>query len=246
MAEPRIHLPGPLATGATLSLPEPAFRHVVQVLRMRTGEALILFDGGGGEYEARLEAVGKREAQVRVGAFRDVNRESPLRVTLAQAVSKGERMDYTIQKAVELGVSEIVPLLSERSVVKLDAERWDKKLEHWRGIAASACEQSGRTQVPLVRPVAELPRWLHEPSAGLRLVLAPGAGGALPDQLPPAAPVVLLVGPEGGFSEAELDLARRQGCRPLQLGPRTLRTETAGLAALAVLQARWGDFARGL
>lgn len=236
----RVYLDQPLASGASITLVEDAARHLVQVLRMAAGDSFIAFNGQGGEYEAVLEAVSKRGATARIGRFFDTNRESPLRVTLAQSVSKGERMDYTLQKAVELGVSAIVPLVTEHGVVRLDGERWDKKLEHWRGVMNSACEQTGRTQVPTLAPVAKLYDWLPKAS-GLRLVLEPTFGVTL-KSLTPAQDVTLLIGPEGGLSEAEVQSAIQQGFTAVKVGPRVLRTETAGPATLAALQALWGDW----
>lgn len=235
----RVYVEAALRTGEALALPEAAARHVGQVLRMRAGEPLILFDGRGGEYAATIERVDRREVTVRVGAHDPVERESPLVLTLAQCVSKGDRMDYTLQKAVELGVTAIVPLLSARSVVRLDAERWDKKLEHWRGVVIAACEQSGRTRVPPIEPVRSLASGLPSAS-GLRLVLAPGGRQTLKsiEFVPPAT---LLVGPEGGLEENEIQQAERAGFIRLGLGPRVLRTETAGVALIAAAQSQWGD-----
>ena len=238
----RIHVEIALAENAQLELPEAAARHVAQVLRMRAGEALVLFDGRGGEYAATIEAVERRAVRVRTGAHQAIERESKLAITLAQCVSKGERMDYTIQKAVELGVSAIVPLLSARSVVRIDAERWEKKLEHWRGVIVAACEQSGRTRLPELTPVQALDRWLPAAPGAARLVLAPEGGASL-KALPAAGGAVLMAGPEGGLSEPEIALAERHGFARLGLGPRVLRTETAGVAAIAALQALWGDLA---
>lgn len=237
----RFYISSALDEGQELDLPEDAFRHWVQVLRARVGDSARLFDGRGDEFEASLLAIGKRSAQVRIGARIAVDRESPLRLSLAQAVSKGDRMDYTLQKAVELGVSEIQPLLTERTVVKVDAERWEKKLEHWRGVIVSACEQSGRTRLPTLHPVLKLDGWLTQPPAHeLRLTLAPTAQSALRD-LPKVHSACLLVGPEGGLSEAEITLAQRSGWTAVKLGPRVLRTETAGVAAMSAMQALWGD-----
>ena len=237
----RIHVAAALSVGTELDLPDDAARHVAQVLRMRAGEALTLFDGAGGEYAAVILEAGRRDVRVRIDRHDSVDRESRLDVTLAQCVSKGDRMDYTIQKAVELGVTRIVPLLSERSVVKLDAERWDKKLEHWRGVAVSACEQSGRTRVPEVAAVQKLDSWLATPAIGaLRLVLAPTESVSL-RTLESSTRIALLVGPEGGLSDTEIAAARRAGCTGIGLGPRVLRTETAGVATLAALQLLWGD-----
>jgi 16S rRNA (uracil1498-N3)-methyltransferase len=239
----RIYVPAALAENQLIALDADAARHVAQVLRMKTGEPLTVFNGEGGEFEAAIAAIERRAVQLRIGSRVEVDRESKLSITLAQCVSKGERMDYTIQKAVELGVAAIVPLLSGRSVVRLDAERWDKKLDHWRGIVVSASEQSGRTRLPELAAVQKLERWLETPPPGERLVLAPG-GGALRER-PAAAIATLLIGPEGGLSESEILLAERAGFRRIGLGPRVLRTETAGVAANAMLQTLWGDFRKG-
>ncbi len=238
----RIHLPTALAEGLELALPEAAFRHLIQVLRLRENDGFIAFDGRGGEYAATLVAVGKRQATVRIGAHQQVSRESPLDLRLAQCVSKGERMDYTLQKAVELGVTRITPLVSERCVVRLDSERWEKKREHWHGVIVAACEQSGRTRVPALEAVLPLPQWLDAGVEGRGLLLDPAAASS-PARLPaPQGPLTLLAGPEGGLSEAEIATALRAGFTGLRIGPRILRTETAAVALLAALQARWGDW----
>lgn len=236
----RIFVETTLLEGERLALPEEAARHVAQVLRMRVGEKLVLFNGQGGDYEAVIAEVDRKRVQVGIGHRIEANRESKLRIVLAQCVSKGDRMDYSIQKAVELGVSRIVPLLSERSVVRVDAERWDKKREHWRGVIVAACEQSGRSTVPVLEEVQKLERWLATPAVPLRLVLAPG--GATLRSLTPATEVAMIIGPEGGLSDGEILLAEQQGCTRIGLGPRVLRTETAGVAAMAALQTLWGDF----
>ena len=237
----RFYVSAAISEGQEFDLPEDAFRHWVQVLRARVGDTAQLFDGSGDEFEASLLAIGKRSAQVRIGARITIDRESPLRLSLAQAVSKGDRMDYTLQKAVELGVSEIQPLLTERTVVKVDAERWEKKLEHWRGVIVAACEQSGRTRLPTLRPVLKLDSWLAQPHEHeLRLTLAPTAQSAFRD-LPKVRSACLLVGPEGGLSDSEIALAERSGWTAVRLGPRVLRTETAGVAAMSAMQALWGD-----
>ena len=241
MSVPRIYVDMDLAVGLVMALPEEAYRHLVIVLRRIPNDAVILFNGRGGEYAAKIESVAKRKLTVRIEEFCAVERESPLPVTLAQAVSKGERMDYSIQKAVELGVTTLQPLITDHVVVRLDAERWARKQEHWQGVAVAACEQSGRTRVPAVLPVVELRDWLNTcPPEALRLVLAPAA---TPTTLKRAAnqPVVLLVGPEGGLSEVELKLADLAGFAALSLGQRVLRTETAGVVALSILQSKFGD-----
>lgn len=237
----RIHLSMSLATGECVTLPQAAFHHLVQVLKLRAGEPFIVFDGSGGEYHAALETVGKREATLRVGQHVAVERESPLLVTLAQCVSKGERMDFVLQKACELGVTAIQPLLSGRSVVKLDESRWQKKLEHWQGVLVAACEQCGRTRIPALHPVQRLDRWLALPHPGLRLCLAPDASASLRAIAHAGDPITLLIGPEGGLADTELRAARGAGFETIGLGPRVLRTETAGVAALAAIQALWGD-----
>lgn len=241
MSESRIYLDTPLASGALIELPEGAFRHLVQVLRMQVGDALTVFDGRGGEYAAHIASVAKRGATLSVGAFLDVNRESTLDLTLVQGISKGERMDFTIQKAVELGVTRIAPITTERCNVNLGAERQNKKFEHWRGVMISACEQSGRTRLPELCAVQRFTDWLAQPVKGQRLMLDPLAAVPLAGIGSDAAPTSLVVGPEGGLSAAELELGARNGCRGVRLGPRVLRTETAGVVALSVLQAWSGD-----
>ncbi|MES0872475.1 16S rRNA (uracil(1498)-N(3))-methyltransferase [Sinimarinibacterium thermocellulolyticum] len=238
----RIHLPGPLAEGLVLDLPDAAFRHLVPVLRLREGDRFIAFDGRGGEYAAELVGVGKRAARARIGAHDPVSRESPLDLRLAQCVSKGERMDYTLQKAVELGVTRITPLLAERSVVRLDELRWTKKLDHWRGVIVSACEQSGRTRIPELDPPQPLNAWLAAGVHGSGVVLDPAAANGLSALPAPAGALTLLAGAEGGLSAGELAAATRAGFIGLRLGPRVLRTETAAVALLAALQARYGDW----
>jgi 16S rRNA (uracil1498-N3)-methyltransferase len=243
MAVPRFYCPGVLASGGQVALPSQAAHHAARVLRLRVGDPAVLFDGEGGEYEARIAHIGKQEVLTEIIAWREVERESQLTVTLAQAVSAGEKMDFTLQKTVELGIRAIQPLLSERSVVKLSGERADKRVVHWQGVVASACEQCGRNRVPVVAPLRPFSDWLAEADSGtLRLTLSPTAEHNLRELPSPSGPVTLLVGPEGGFSDREINDAVRQGFTPVRLGPRVLRTETAALAALAAMQALWGDF----
>lgn len=241
MSESRVFLDAPLAEGAFVDLPEGPFRHLVQVLRMQAGDELVVFNGRGGEYVAVLETVAKRSATLRLGAFRDVHRESTLKLTLVQGISKGERMDWTVQKAVELGVSAIVPVVAERCNVHLDREREAKRLDHWRAVMISACEQSGRTRVPELHPVVKFTEWLGTSAMGTRLVLDPLATRGLGAVDATAGPISLVVGPEGGLSADELRVAGNAGCVGVHLGPRVLRTETAGAAALAILQSIAGD-----
>ena len=204
---------------------------------------MTLFDGRGGEYPARIERIEKDRVFAELGAWREIERESPLAVTLVQAVQAGEKMDFTIQKAVELGISDIVPVESRRSVSRLSGERAAKRVAHWQGVVASACEQCGRNQVPLVTPLEKLDSWLARPAPAdtLRLMLAPDAEATLAN-LPPTRRVQILVGAEGGLDPQEIIAARQSGFQSVRLGPRVLRTETAALAALSAMQALWGDF----
>ena len=222
-------------------LEEAAARHLTRVLRLGPGAQLTLFDGTDGEYPATITTTGKRQVEVELGERVNVSLESPLSVTLAQGVSKGERMDYTIQKAVELGVSRIVPLNTERSVVNLKGERLEKKMQHWQGVIVSACEQCGRNTLPQLLPLQSIETWL---AAGLKddlgLLLDHRASETVAS-LPQAGSVTLLIGPEGGLSAQEQALATASGYLGLRLGPRVLRTETAALTALAALQSRFGD-----
>lgn len=242
MNMPRFYCCEALSPGALIDLPEPVARHAVRVLRLPPGAAMILFDGQGGEYEAHIEHIEKNRVVVQLGIWRDIERESKLSVTLVQAVQAGEKMDFTIQKAVELGIAHIVPVDSRRSVTRLSGERAAKRVAHWQGVAVSACEQCGRNRVPVVDPLEKLEHWLARPvQPGLRLMLAPDAECSLVG-LPPARDVQLLIGAEGGLDPQEMVVAKQAGFQAVRLGPRVLRTETAGLAALAALQALWGDF----
>jgi 16S rRNA (uracil1498-N3)-methyltransferase len=230
-----------LSPGAEIALPETAARHAVTVLRLQAGAALNLFNGEGGEYRAQLVAASKREARARIVEFHATERESPVDITLVLGISAGERMDYSLQKATELGVSAIQPLATERSVVKLAGERAGKRLQHWQHVAIAACEQCGRNRVPAVAPVQKLFDYLAALDRNQRLLmLSPDADTPL-TRVAPAAAAVLLIGPEGGLAPAEYQAAQASGFEPVRLGPRILRTETAPVAALAVLQALWGD-----
>lgn len=243
MTIPRFYFPEGLASGMRAALPSQAAHHAAKVLRLRIGDEIALFDGSGGEYAAIIHDIGKHGVAVQVGAHRAAERESPLFVTLAQAISSGDKMDLTLQKATELGIAHIQPLESERSVVRLSGERAEKRVAHWQGVVISACEQCGRNQIPQVAPIRRFHDWLgigQEP--GLRLMLSPGAAAGLRDLPRLEQPVTLLIGPEGGFSEAETASALHAGFTPVRLGARVLRTETAALAALAAMQALWGDF----
>ncbi|MGE5385404.1 MAG: 16S rRNA (uracil(1498)-N(3))-methyltransferase [Betaproteobacteria bacterium] len=242
MNTPRFYCREALAPGARIDLPEPVARHAVRVLRLPEGTEITLFDGRGGEYPARIEHIGRDRVAVSLGAWIERECESPLQITLVQAVQAADKMDYTLQKAVELGVTDIVPVESRRSVVRLTGERAGKRVAHWQGVVAAACEQCGRNQVPIVAPLESVESWLARPATGaLRLMLAPEAETALP-ALAPATEVQLLIGAEGGLDPHEMEAARTVGFVATRLGPRVLRTETAGMAALAALQTLWGDF----
>ena len=243
MRIPRIYTPQPLAVQHSLLLEPVASRHLLTVLRLKAGAPLVLFDGSGREFEARLDGAQNHRARVSIAAEHVVRSESPLHITLVQGISRGERMDYTLQKSVELGVAEIVPVLTERSVVRLDAKQAVRRQQHWQQLVIGACEQSGRVRVPPVSTPRPLDAIFSEPaSAELSLLLHPAADVKLSELAAPAHNRVrLLVGPEGGLSETEIAAAQRAGFTAVQLGPRVLRTETAALVALSLLQARWGD-----
>jgi 16S rRNA (uracil1498-N3)-methyltransferase len=238
----RVYTGQPLVAGTEITLPEAAAYHVARVLRLRAGAPLTLFDGSGSEFRGEVLVVEGDRVRVRAGERSAGLRESPLAITLVQAVSRSERMDWTLQKATELGVRRIQPVLSARSVVRLDERQAANKLRHWQAIVAGACEQCGRSTLPEVRTPLELARFLADaPRDGQRLVLSPGGPASLAGLPGMAARVELLIGPEGGLDDAELDAAVRAGFAPVRLGPRVLRTETAGIVALAVLQGLWGD-----
>jgi 16S rRNA (uracil1498-N3)-methyltransferase len=230
-----------LAQGAVLTLPEPAARRLREVLRMRPGETLELFNGTGGAWAARVLSLARREATVEVGAFDPTERESGLAVTLAQGISRGSHMDYTLQKSVELGVHGIVPLFTERSNVRLDAERAATRMQHWRNVLIGACEQCGRNRLPALSPPVALEEWIRSDPAPLKVMLDAAAAGTLASIAgrPPA--LTLLAGPEGGLAPEEKARARAAGYEAVRLGPRILRTESAAVAALAICQHRWGD-----
>jgi 16S rRNA (uracil1498-N3)-methyltransferase len=238
----RVHLPVQLEPGAEIVLPAATGRHVARVLRLKPGATIVGFDGSGWDFPCEMLEVAGDEVRVKVMERRGGLAESPLAITLVQAVSRSDRMDLTLQKAVELGVHSIVPVLSSRSVVRLDARQAERKLRHWRALVTSACEQSGRSRVPGVSPPQELRAYLAVSKRdGQRLMLSPTGPASLAGMASLGPRVELLIGPEGGFEDAELTSAASAGFRPVRLGPRTLRTETAGLVALAVLQALWGD-----
>jgi 16S rRNA (uracil1498-N3)-methyltransferase len=245
---PRFFVGNPLQSGDLLTLPDEVTRHV-QVLRLQPGDAIVLFNGTGGEYSAEIVEMERRGTKVRIDSQRQLEAEPPYRLTLAQGIAGSDKMDWLIEKAVELGATSFVPLTTSRSVVRLSGERAQRRQAHWQRIVQSACEQCGRNRLPDVAPAREIGTWLDAlpktPAAGeLRVILSPRANASfatLPHD-PPEGEVTVLVGPEGGFSSAEEAEAENRGFLPVGLGPRILRTETAGIAVLAALAARWGGW----
>ena len=240
MRIPRIYTQQPLAAGANVILEESASRHLCQVLRMQGGDALTLFNGDGCSYRARIELADKKKAAAHVlEAVRDDN-DSPLRIHLGIALSKGDRFDWVLQKATELGVSQVTPLYTQRVDVKLNRERSEKKQRHWQQVIVSACEQCGRNALPILDEPVALSQWLEGLEAEQKWVLSPAHSDNFRDAGKPDS-AALLIGPEGGLDDSEVELALRSGFKALQLGPRILRTETAPVAAISILQYRWGD-----
>jgi 16S rRNA (uracil1498-N3)-methyltransferase len=238
----RVHVALPLAVGQHLALPEAAANHLVRVLRLREGDSCVLFNGDGHDFDARLHSVGKRESKVEIVGRRAIDNDSPLRITLLQGIARGEKMDLILQKATELGVARIVPVFAERTEVRLDGERLLKRSAHWQSVVVSACEQSWRTRLPRLDPATDLSSAVVGSDASLRLLLDPEGEHALATmQAPVYAQLVVAIGPEGGWSPRDRDVLQAAGFTGLRLGPRILRTETAGLAAIAALQARFGD-----
>ncbi len=241
MRIPRIFHPDPIIQLGPLALSDDAAGHVARVLRMQVGQEVLLFDGSGAQFPAILSEVTKKGARVDVQQRVEHSIESPLNLHLGQVISRGDKMEFTIQKSVELGVNTITPLISERCGVKLDAKRFEKKLAQWQKIAISACEQCGRNIIPQIRPIMSLEQWCQEPSTALKLNLHPRAEysiNTLPEHL---QHVRLLIGPEGGLSADEIAMTREHQFAETLLGPRVLRTETAALTAITALQVRFGD-----
>lgn len=243
MRIPRFYIQQTLQLGLEINLPDAIHRHAIQVLRLKTEQNLIFFNGEGGEYLAKLNLIKKRQSKAIIISFNAVNRESPLDITLAIAMIKQDKMDFAIQKAVEMGVTKIQPLYTKRSVIKLKANRLEKKLAHWNGIITAACEQSGRTSRPTIDPPTTLELWLQTPCFALRLAMLPEKYPPISKLSPPETQkIVLIVGPEGGFSDSEVDLLLSSHSKGIQFGPRILRAETAVIAGLALCQQQWGDF----
>ncbi|MGH8298966.1 MAG: 16S rRNA (uracil(1498)-N(3))-methyltransferase [Steroidobacteraceae bacterium] len=238
----RVRVAGPLAAGRRQTIDGDAAKHIARVLRLKPGDPLTVFDGRGGEHAARIEAIRKGAVVVEVQERSAAERESPLSLTLAQGVSRGERMDWVIQKATELGVTRIIPLLTERSVVRLDARQSARKIQHWQGIAVAACEQSGRNKVPDIATPLGLHDFLRAiDSRATCLLLSPTGTQRVNDLKAPAGQIIVLIGPEGGMAQSEQRAAVAAGFLTVRMGPRVLRTETAAVAALTLLQHQFGD-----
>lgn len=241
MRIPRIFTPDPLSSEKTVVLQGTEATHIARVLRMKPKDKIHLFDGREGQWLAEISAVVKQKVDVNLLEFFEDNRESFLRISLGQCLSRGERMDYAIQKATEMGVTNITPLFSERCEVKLNAERQEKRLRHWQQLAISACEQCGRNIVPVIHPPCSVHQWVRACDESLKLVLHHRTEKPLSGFEPPLS-AALLIGPEGGLSLDEISQAEQEGFYAVALGPRVLRTETAPVAAIAVLQYLWGDW----
>jgi 16S rRNA (uracil1498-N3)-methyltransferase len=238
----RVHVDAELHTGRRLNVEGSAGNHIARVLRLRVGDALTLFNGQGGEYAGSIEEMRRDTVVVSVLERREVDRESPYQLTLAQGISRGERMDWVVQKATELGVWRIAPLFTERSVVQLDEKQASRKVQHWRSIAVAACEQSGRNRVPeITQPVGLYELLERRISSGTALLLSPGAPLRIADIAHAGADTKVLIGPEGGLADVEQEAAVKSGFTPVRLGPRVLRTETAAVCALTLLQQKFGD-----
>ena len=237
----RLFVDTPLNTGQTLTLKDDAEHYLRNVLRLKAEQSIILFNGLGGEYLCQLSEVSRKNVRLQIEKFIDRNVESPLNVRLGLGISRGDRMDWSVQKAVELGVNQLTPLVTERCVIKLDDDKKQQRLQHWQGIAQHATEQCGRTTLPEISDIQTLYDWTLQ-QTGLKVFLDPYAKHALTDLKPESAQVTLLSGPEGGFSDHERQIAQSHGFIPIRLGARILRTETAVLAALTAVQTLWGDF----
>jgi len=243
MASTRLFVNDTLGPGIELRLGREQAHYLGRVLRLHDGDALTVFNGDNGEFVARIVSLGKNDAVLQIEAALEVETESPLKIHLVQGISRGERMDFVVQKATELGVKRITPVLTEYGVVKLDPSRATKRRDHWQGIANSACEQSGRIRPPLVDVPLDLNAWFGAGAkeADTDLILRPGTAVALSSITAPVTKVCLLIGPEGGFSDTEYEDATIAGFATVSLGPRVLRTETAAVTAIAVAQSLWGD-----
>ncbi len=244
MSTARIFVPVPVRSGEELWLDGERAHYLTRVLRIRIADTIVVFDGNGGEYPAVVAVVSRRGVRLQPGAHSPRDVESPLAIRLIQGISRSERMDFVVQKATELGVQRISPVHTAYSVVRLQADRFGKKVRHWARVAQGACEQCGRNVLPIIDAAANLDKVLAEPLGGSRVILHAGSGEPIGNLQHMDGVLTLLIGPEGGFNAAEIELATRAGFVPLTLGPRILRTETAALAAIAVLQSRFGDLHR--
>jgi 16S rRNA (uracil1498-N3)-methyltransferase len=235
-----------LMPGGFLSLHGAVAHHAINVLRIGIGDKIVLFNGKGGEYICSVDSVNSRQRMaVKIEEWKEIERESPLTIILIQAICASDKMDYIVQKSIEAGVNAIQPLSTQRSMVKLSSEKASRRLEHWNNLALAACEQCGRNRIPTINPVMSMSTWLAQlPVMSLesRLLLTPRENKKFSQLDKPSGPIKLLIGPEGGFSSDEQHLATASGFLPIKLGPRTLRTETAAIAAIAALQMRWGDY----
>jgi len=236
----RIYQPGQFETGQSYQLDKAASNHLLKVLRLKHQQLFTLFNGEGGEFTASLEVSGKT-AIAHIQTYSDINNTSALKIHLLQGISKGDRMDFAIQKSVELGVSKITPVVCERTVVNLKGERQDKKLQHWCSIATSACEQSGLNILPQIENISNLSQLIQSDTSNFKLLLDPLSATSFHTVKPTGNNVVILIGPEGGLSESEINLATQHGFTGVRLGPRILRTETAALTAISAAQLLWGD-----
>lgn len=238
---PRIFVDKALQIGQNIELPSAAARHVVKVLRLGVGQQITVFNGRGGEYEAEVCELGRRVTRVTITEFHATERESPLTITLVQGISRGERMDFTIQKAVELGVDTIIPFQAHRSTSKLSTERASRRLRHWQGVIYHACEQSGRNRIPTLTPITDLEQIATDTDGELKLVMSPLGERQLSEIPLGTGAIRLVVGPEGGLDDHEQERLRSAGYEEFRVGPRVLRTETAAIAGITLLQARFGD-----
>jgi 16S rRNA (uracil1498-N3)-methyltransferase len=246
MRIPRIYQDTFLSVGDTVTLDAQATVHVARVLRLKQDDAVILFNGRGGEYQGRITSLEKRNTVIVLTSFVESDAESPLHITLAQGISRGERMDYTVQKSVELGIARITPLLTSRTSVNLQGERKQRRQQHWQTIVNHACEQCGRNTLPPVDEIQTFASYLQQAPEqdAARLVLYHKSEQSIATITPQSSAFEILIGPEGGLSEAEIELAIHNGFTPVRMGPRVMRTETAALAALSILQSQWGDLRR--
>jgi 16S rRNA (uracil1498-N3)-methyltransferase len=241
MRVPRLYIDMPLTTGETINLPRDKAHHISNVLRMRIGDSIKLFNGSGDDYQSKVIEIGKKNAQIEIAESIQVANESPLTINLCLAVARGQHMDFSIQKAVELGVKNIIPVTSEFSNVKIQDDRVHNKLAHWQNIIISATEQCGRSYLTEIQKPVSFVEWVRLDASKIRLILHPESLQSMANISLPDNELTLMIGPEGGFSDAEVELAQENGCDPINLGPRILRTETAVISAVSNAQQLWGD-----